>query len=617
MWRISLAALGIVFGDIGTSPLYAFRECFVTGHGATPTAENLIGAASLIIWSLILIVSVKYVTLVLKLDNKGEGGILALAALIRGSRLAEGLRDKKWIFVAGMLGAALIYADGMITPAISVLSAVEGITVARPELREFVIPLAMAIIFLLFKIQHFGTRLVGKLFGPVILLWFLVLGCIGLVWVIRYPEVLAAINPLKGVMFLIREKEHALVILAAVFLSVTGGEALYADLGHFSARSIKLAWNVVVLPGLALNYLGQAALVSHQADVSHSFYNLVHPVLVLPLTLLATCAAIIASQALISGAYSLTSQAMLLGCIPRMRLLYTSQTEKGHVYLPSVNWFLMISCMFLIYYYRSSSNLAAAYGIAISLTMIVTTILLYQASRSVWKWSNTRAFTVTVLFFAVDGGFLVANGLKVMQGGWFPLLIASVIIFIMATWRWGRERLSIRMEKQLLPAQMLIDDLEKKNVHRVSGTGFYLCGKTGGIPLALLHNLKHNQVLHERVILLHVETLDSSHSSPEERCDISSLGMGFYLMHLRFGFAESPNVPNALREHLTGDVRYEPNKSTFFLGRETYAFGKNIPAWGRFRIAIFAWMTRNATPATAYFSLPPSRVVELGAQVTL
>lgn len=617
LWRISLAALGIVFGDIGTSPLYAFRECFTGAHAAPVDPANMIGAASLILWSIVFVVTFKYVFLVLRLNYKGEGGILALSVLVRGSRLAAGLPDKKWIYGIGLLGAALIYADGMITPAISVLSAVEGLNVLSPDMHPYVVPVALMIIVALFVIQRHGTGKVGSFFGPIILLWFLTLGFLGLYWIAQCPSVLFALNPTRGLMFLVHEWQHAVPLLSAVFLALTGAEALYADLGHFGRKPISIAWFYIVFPCLIFNYMGQAALLTLHPQTVNTFYSMVPASAVLPLTLLATAAAVIASQALISGAYSLTTQAIQLGCIPRLRVLYTSTTEKGQVYLPMINWMLMLACILLIITQKSSSNLFPAYGIAISMTMTVTSILFLQAATTVLGWSKGKAIFIASCFLTVDLAFLYANSLKIAHGGWLPLAFAALLIFIMSTWRWGRERISKRMEKQLLPAQILIDDLQKRPLHRVSGTGFYLCGKSGGIPLALLHNLKHNQVLHERVILLHVETLDSSHAVPEEQCEIHPLGMGLHLMQLRFGFAETPNVPLALREHLVGEVRYEPNKSTFFLGRETYALGRNINAWGRFRIAIFAWMTRNATPASAYFSLPPSRVVELGAQVTL
>jgi KUP system potassium uptake protein len=616
-WKLALAALGIVFGDIGTSPLYAFRECFSGAHGAPIIAENMVGAASLIVWSIIFVVTFKYVFLVLKLDNKGEGGILALSALIRGNRTAQGKADKAWIFGLGLLGAALIYADGMITPSISVLSAVEGLNVISPDMQEYVVPAALVIIVMLFSIQRYGTGKVGALFGPILLIWFATLGGLGLKWIIAHPAILLSINPLTGAEFLVHEWRHAVPLLSAVFLAVTGGEALYTDLGHFGRRPIRIAWFSVVFPCLILNYLGQAALLTLHPDTTNTFYNLVPRAGVLPLTILATAAAVIASQALISGAYSLTTQAIQLGCVPRLRVLYTSTTEKGQVYLPMINWMLMIACILLISIRQSSANLFPAYGIAISMTMTVTSFLFFQAARSVLGWSKIRAYTVTSAFLIIDCAFLFANGLKIAHGGWVPLAVAFLIVFIMTTWRWGRARLGKRMEKASIPAEMLIEDLERKEVHRVSGTAFYMCGKTGGIPLALLHNLKHNQVLHERVILLHVETLDSSHAMDEEKYDIRELGQGFYLLHLRFGFSETPNVPMALKEHLTGEIKYEGQKSTFFLGRETYAVSRNLNSWERLRLAIFAWMTRNATPATAYFSLPPSRVVELGAQISL
>jgi KUP system potassium uptake protein len=616
-WKLALAALGIVFGDIGTSPLYAFRECFSGKHGAPIIAENMMGAASLIVWSILFVVTFKYVFLVLRLDNKGEGGILALAALVRGSRTAMGKIEKPWVFGLGLLGAALIYADGMITPSISVLSAVEGLNVLSPDMKEYIVPAALVIIVLLFMIQRHGTGKVGALFGPILLIWFSTLGILGLKWIIAYPQILLAINPLSGLMFLIHEWRHAIPLLSAVFLAVTGGEALYTDLGHFGRKPIRVAWFSVVLPCLVLNYIGQAALLTLHPDTENTFYNLVPPGGVLPLTLLATAAAVIASQALISGAFSLTTQAIQLGCIPRLRVLYTSSTEKGQVYLPMINWMLMIACLLLISIKQSSSNLFPAYGIAISMTMTVTSVLFLQAALTVLKWPRWKAYTVSGAFLLVDGAFLFANGLKITQGGWMPLAVAFLLVFLMSTWRWGRARLSKRMEKASLPAELLIEDLQRKDIHRVSGTAFYMCGKTGGIPLALLHNLKHNQVLHTRVVLLHVETLDASHAMPEDRFEMTELGQGFHLLHLRFGFTETPNVPVALKEFLTGEFKYEPNKSTFFLGRETYAVSRDLNAWARFRLVIFAWLTRNATPATAYFSLPPSRVVELGAQISL
>jgi KUP system potassium uptake protein len=618
--KISLAALGIVFGDIGTSPIYAFRECFAGSHGAAANSQNLIGAASLIIWSLIFIVTLKYVYLVLRLDNKGEGGILALSALVRGQRALLGLKEQKWIFSLGLLGAALIYADGMITPAISVLSAVEGMKIIAPSLQTYIVPISLVIIVGLFMIQRFGTGKVGILFGPIILLWFATLSIIGISWVVQCHSVVWAINPIAGIRFLISNYTHALPILAAVFLAVTGGEALYADLGHFGRKPIRIAWYWIVFPGLSLNYLGQAALITLHPDIAihgHSFYNLVPDNFVLPLTILATCAAIIASQALISGAFSLTSQAIQLGCLPRIRVLFTSATEKGQVYLPLINWLLMIACLFLIAGYKTSSNLAAAYGIAIALTMSVTTLLFFQAARIVLGWSALRTNIVTAAFVLIDLCFLIANGIKIQHGGWLPLATALVVVFIMNTWRWGREKLRIRMEQSTLAADLLIQDVVRKKIHRVSGYAIYMSGKTGGIPLALLHNLKHNQVLHEKVLLLHVETLDASRATPEERFDVKELGEGFYLMHLRYGFSETPNVPKTLKLHMTGSLHYDPGKTTFFLGRETYAINKHLNVITKFRMVIFAWMTRNATPATAYFSLPPSRVVELGAQITL
>ena len=616
----SLAALGIVFGDIGTSPLYAFRECFA-GHAAVPiNPDNLIGAASLIVWSLILVVSVKYIFIILRLDNRGEGGILALAALIRTAISDEGKVASGKILMLGLAGGALIYADGMLTPAISVLSAVEGLSVSAPVFAHWAVPIAVVILTGLFMIQRFGTGIVGKFFGPIVLLWFAVLALLGILAIVKSPEVLFAMSPHKGIMFLVHEWRHAFPLLAAVFLAVTGGEALYADLGHFGVRPIRVSWFALVMPALVLNYLGQAELVQADPFAIHSpFFLLAPPMFRLPLTILATCAAINASQALISGAFSLTTQAIQLGCLPRFRVLYTSDHSVGQVYVPAINRILAISCILLVITFKTSANLAGAYGIAISLTMVITSILFYSAARNVWKWSLQRSAFVTGIFLLVDGAFLVANGSKVFHGGgWFPLVIGASIVGVMLVWIWGRARLFEKLLRQSLPVEDLLKSLQKGTIHRVQGTAIYMSGKQIRVPNALLHNLKHNQVLHERVLLLHVMTLEQPQADEGDRVEITDVGEGMSRVILKFGFTEVPDVPQALEsEFALRQIPWDGQKTTYFLGNETYEIGRAARWINRLRLPIFAMMAKNASPATAYFQLPPGRVVELGSHVIL
>jgi len=613
----TLATLGVVYGDLGTSPLYAFRECFSESHVAMET-RNLTGAASLIVWSLLLVVSVKYLYIILKLDNRGEGGILALSALIRSVLRRLGGRDPRRVLLMGLAGSALIYADGMLTPAITVLSAVEGLTESAPMIAHWAVPASVIILAGLFSIQRFGTGKVGVLFGPVIFLWFVVIGLLGARMLCFHPQVLLALSPWEGVSFLFREWRHSMPLLAAVFLALTGGEALYADLGHFGTRPIRLGWFAMVLPALLLNYLGQAALLGvDPAAIRSPFFLLAPEILRFPLTLLATAAAIIASQALISGAFSLTTQAIQLGCLPRFRVCYTSEHTVGQVYVPAVNRMLAIACILLVITFGSSAALAGAYGIAISLTMTITSILFFTAARAAWGWSLPKAALVTGLFLTLDGAFLISNSLKIVQGGWFPLVIAAGVTSLMLIWIWGRERLYARILSESLPVNSLLQDLRKGKIHRVSGTAIYMSGKGIEVPTALLHNLKHNQVLHERLILLHVATLDQPRASRDETLDYQDLGEGLHRVTLKFGFAETPDVPAALNAWMPEAARFQPGKATYFLGRETYGIGKNATFIDRIRLSVFEVMARNASPATAYFQLPPGRVVELGAQITL
>jgi KUP system potassium uptake protein len=459
---------------------------------------------------------------------------------------------------------------------------------------------------------------VGGLFGPIIFLWFAVIGLLGMRMVWMQPGVLLALTPTEGMAFLIREWRHALPVLAAVFLALTGGEALYADLGHFGTRPIRIGWFMLVLPSLVLNYLGQAALLTADPSAIRSpFFLLAPEVLRFPLTILATAAAIIASQALISGAYSLTTQAIQLGCLPRFRVRYTSEHSVGQVYVPSVNWMLAAACILLVISFKTSAALAGAYGIAIALTMAITSVLFFSAARTVWRWSLPKAATLAGLFLLLDGAFLAANTLKIIHGGWFPLVIGGGVMTLMLIWIWGRERLYARISRDALPVDMLLQELKKGHIHRVSGTAIYMSGKGTQVPTALLHNLKHNQVLHERVILLHVMTLDQPRAGRHEMLEHQELGEGVHRVTLRFGFAETPDVPAALKARLPESIRFQPGKATYFLGSETYGVGKNATFIDRIRLSLFAIMARNASPATAYFQLPPGRVVELGAQITL
>jgi len=614
----TLAALGVVFGDIGTSPLYAFRECFAGPHGVAIDPRNLTGAASLIVWSLLLVVSAKYLFVILRLDNRGEGGILALSALIRSVAKHAGRKDPRKILLLGLAGAALIYADGTLTPAISVLSAVEGLSVSAPLLAHWAVPISVVILAGLFGIQRHGTGKVGVLFGPVVLLWFSALALLGGRALLAHPQVLWSLSPVEGFLFLVHEWQHAFPLLAAVFLAVTGGEALYADLGHFGSRPIRLGWFSVVLPALVLNYLGQAALLTAEPSAIRSpFFLLAPEVLRFPLTLLATAAAIIASQALITGAFSLTTQAIQLGCLPRLHVHHTSEHSVGQVYVPGVNRLLAAACILLVLTFKTSAALAGAYGIAIALTMAITSLLFYSAARAVWGWSHLKAGLATALFLSIDGAFLIANSLKIIHGGWFPLVMGGGVMALMIIWIWGRERLYARLSRESLPVEVLLQDLCKGRIHRVSGTAVYMSGKGSQVPTALLHNLKHNQVLHERVILLHVITLDQPRADRDEMLEHDDLGEGLHLVTLKFGFAETPDVPAALKSLMPEPVRFQPGKATYFLGRETYGVGKKATFRDRLRMSLFAIMARNASPATAYFQLPPGRVVELGAQITL
>ncbi|MGV3772925.1 MAG: potassium transporter Kup [Verrucomicrobiales bacterium] len=614
---LMVGALGVVFGDIGTSPLYALRECFHPTHGIKPTRENILGILSLIFWSLILIVSVKYVSFVLRADNKGEGGTLSLLSLAVPERRRKLPKKSQILILVGVFGAALLYGDGMITPAISVLSAVEGLKIVTPRFESYIIPITITIIVIIFLLQRGGTALVGKVFGPITLVWFITLAWLGISQLIKNPTALLALNPHYAVKFFIHEGFHAFEVLGAVILVVTGGEALYADMGHFGRRPIRLAWTILVFPALILNYLGQGSLLlSHPEYITNPFYRMAPGWLLLPLVALATAAAVIASQALISGAFSLTMQAIQLGYAPRLEIDHTSEHERGQIYLPWVNWMLMVCCIGLVLGFQTSSSLAAAYGIAVSLTMFITTILFYNAAIRLWKWNKNWMRLVVGFFLIIEGAFFASNTLKIPHGGWFPLLVAAAIFTIMSTWKTGRALLGEKLRGSSLPLHMFFSSLENSSITRVKGTAVFLSGSTDWTPMSLLHNLKHNKVLHERVVIMTFLTSDDPHVDPKNRVRIENLAHEFYQVIGTFGFMEDPSMPEIIKACRPLGMEFKEHETTYFLSRENIipSSKRGMTPW---REKLFAIMSRNSQRATTYFRLPPNRVVELGMQVEI
>jgi KUP system potassium uptake protein len=619
---LALAALGVVYGDIGTSPLYAMKECFAGAFGIPPTPENILGILSLIVWSLSFVVSFKYIAIVMRADNRGEGGILALMALVRGKGGGSPAGVRRVLMMFGIFGAALLYGDGVITPAISVLGAVEGLSVATPAFQRFVVPITVAILLALFALQRRGTAGIGAIFGPIMLLWFVSIAVLGLRAIMIEPSVLRAINPWYAIDFFIRDGRQAYLILGAVVLVLTGAEALYADMGHFGKRPIRVAWFTVVLPALLLNYFGQGALLLRNPEAAHNpFYSLVPPSLLIPMVILATAAAVVASQALISGAFSLTRQAVQLGYSPRVTIRHTSSTEVGQIYIPQVNQLLAVACIGLVISYGSSTNLAAAYGIAVTGTMMITTLLFYEVARHRWHWPMWKAGGLAGLFLAVDLAFFGANIIKVTHGGWFPLVVGAVIFTLMMTWKRGRTVLGAIMRENGLPIDLFLQDIERRQPPRVPGVAVFLTSDPSGAPPVLLHHLKHNKVLHERVILLSILTEEIPVVGNEDRVQCSELGQGFFKVVARYGFMETPDVPTVVRSlshpgPRGTSISVNLMQTTFYLGRETLiATGPTKMAMWRKKL--FILMTRNAQSATAFFGLPPNRVVELGAQIQL
>ena len=620
---LSMAALGIVYGDIGTSPIYAFKECFAPGHGAPVSASNVLGVVSLILWSLLLIVTVKYLVYVLRADNKGEGGILALLSLaFPEAKTGHRSRLAKSFAAIGIGGACLLYGDGIITPAISVLGAVEGLKMAGAGLDRFILPISVIIILVLFAAQRFGTAKVGRIFGPITLVWFVAIAVLGIRGILMQPEILKAFNPLHGLSFLAGHGKIGLVVLGSVVLAVTGGEALYADMGHFGPRPIRLAWFVAVFPALILNYLGQGALLLAQPEIAatstfNPFYQLCPQWALYPLVILATAAAIIASQALISGAYSLTMHAIQLGYMPRLVIEHTSEHERGQIYMPQVNFALMVACLGLIFGFKTSENLASAYGVAVTFTMVTTTLLFFFASQRVFGWSRLHASLVAGGMLMVEGPLAVANLLKIPHGGWFPLLIAGAMFLIMSTWKTGRRLVWERLRISAMPAVKFIADMAKKDPLRVAGTAVYMASSPHTTPMALLHNLKHNKVLHKRVVFFTICVDEDPVVDKAHRLEVERMESGFWRVQAHYGFMETPNIQAILRQCAEHDLEFHEMDTTFFLSRETVIPKADNGGMNIWQEHMFAIMVRNALSATAYFRLPANRVVELGMQVEI
>jgi KUP system potassium uptake protein len=617
LFPLTLTALGVVYGDIGTSPLYAIRECFFGSHSVPPTHDNVLGVLSLVLYALLLVISVKYTTLVMRADNQGEGGILSLTALLptrNGNRFGHGIS----ILVGlGIVGASLLLGEGMITPAVSILGAIEGLQVATPVFSPWVVPITVAILVVLFVIQRHGTHRVGGLFGPVMVVWFVTLAALGLRWIAQAPEVLSAFDPRHAVNFFIEHGWHGFAVLGAVVLVVTGAEALYADMGHFGRFPIRLAWFVLVLPALLINYFGQGALLLVMGEsATQPFFMMAPSWGLLPLVGLATIAAIIASQALISGAFSLTRQAIQLGFAPRLDIQHTSSLTMGQVYVPQVNWFLAISTILITVGFRSSSNLAAAYGIAVTGTMIITTILLSIVASERWKWPKAAVIAVAAIFLAIDVSLFGANLVKLLHGGWLPLVIGALLFTLMTTWKTGRRLVAERLTARAFPLEDFMSAVSSSPPTRVSGTAVFMTAQPRGTPPALTHNVRYNKILHEHVIVLTVTTSHTPYVPLDKQVDVQPLDMGVYNVRVQYGFMQDPDVPSALLRARELGVELDVEDLTYFLGRETIIVTRR-PGMAVWREKLFVVMARNAVRATAFFHLPPERVVELGVQVEM
>lgn len=613
---LTLSALGVVYGDIGTSPLYALREAFSGPHSIPLSPDNVLGVLSLIIWSLILVISFKYLLVVLSADNRGEGGNLALLAMILPSIPSDSKKLKKFAIFLGLLGASLIYGDGLITPAISVLSAVEGLEIATPGLKDYVVPITVFIITLIFAVQSRGTASIGKVFGPIMLLWFSTLGILGALNITKNLTVLSSFNPQYGINLLIQDSHQALVVLSSVFLAITGAEALYADMGHFGKSPIKYGWYTLVFPGLALNYLGQGAVLLNNPEAKiNPFYFLVPEQFIYPLVALATMATVIASQALISGAFSITSQAIQLGYLPRMEVKYTSKSEIGQIYIPRINLLLFLGTVFLVLQFKSSSNLAAAYGLSVSTTMLITTIQILFVMLFIWKWKKSKIIPFIIIFAILDLGFLSANMLKLKEGGWIPAVIAAAIYIVMSTWNRGREIMGDKLSKQSLSFDDFMKQVKSDQIIKVPGVAIFMTRNETKTPHPLHHNVRHNRVIHQKTILLMVKTVEFPIVEEEDRFEIVNLDDGFFRVTIKYGFSQSPNVPEELKK-LSKLIGEDFEKITFFLGRETILPGGQ-GGMGLWREKLFAFLSTNSQRATSFYHIPSSQVIEIGFQLNI
>ncbi|KGI77142.1 potassium transport protein Kup [Oleiagrimonas soli] len=618
MPALVLGAIGVVFGDIGTSPLYTMQEVFLPEYGLKPMHSTVLGVLSLVTWGLITVVAVKYVSLVMRADNRGEGGIMALMTMAQRAVGTGSTRMRRIVMLMALLGAALFFGDGVITPSISVLSAVEGLEVVAPHLEHWVVPLAVLVLLGLFWLQRHGTAKVGALFGPICVLWFAALATIGVWNIIQAPEVLFALNPVHAVHFFREHGVAAFIALGAVVLCVTGAEALYTDMGHFGRKPIRLAWFFFVMPALLLNYYGQGGLLLHHPDaISNPFYHAVPDWARYPMIGLATAAAVIASQAVISGAFSVTRQAIQLGFVPRMQVVHTSPDAIGHIFLPWVNRLLMVAVILTVVAFGSSKALGGAYGIAVTGTMAIDTILVMMVAKRLWNWNWLVVLPVGLALLTVDLAFFGANTLKIPDGGWFPLVMGLCLFTVMTTWRRGRELVVREIKQGGLALQPFIENIAEHPPTRVPGTAIFLTANQSSVPHALLHNLKHNKVLHERNVLLTAETLETPVADADERIEITALGGDFFLLTLRFGFAEDPDIPQSLALCGRRGLDFDMMDTTFFLSRETIVADTRRPGMALWRDKLFAFLSRNALPATAFFQIPGNRLIELGAQVEI
>ncbi len=617
MTKLMLLATGVVFGDIGTSPLYAVKECVDHDHGVAATPENLFGLLSLVFWSLTMVVAVKYLTFIMRADNHGEGGILALLALVP-SKTKPGSTRIGWLAALVIFGAALLYGDGVITPAISVLSAVEGLGVATTRLTPAIVPLTIVILIALFAVQRRGTARIGGIFGPIMVLWFVTIAFLGVAQIAQCPSVLQALDPVHAVRFFGSHGRAAFLVLGSVVLVITGGEALYADMGHFGRRPIRWAWFALVMPALLANYFGQAAcILLHPEAASNPFFALVPSFLIYPMVALATVATIIASQALISGAYSLTRQAVQLGFCPRVTIVHTSGTAEGQIYIPEVNSALAVACVWLVLTFKASSALAAAYGIAVTGTMGITSVVYFAVLTRAWKWPVWKAGLLVGLFLSFDVPFFAANTLKLFQGGWFPVVVGAAVFLVMTTWKTGRAHLGRALADKMLPIESFVADVASFRPHRVPGTAVFMSSNPKGVPIVLLHHWKHNQVLHETVVLLSIISEPVPEVADGERLAGTDLGHGLFQLTAHYGFMETPNVPQIMEKASARyDLPYAPSRTSYYLGRETLLTSGESRMF-RWRKALFSFISRNARSATQYFGIPADRVVELGMQINL